>query len=139
MAEKKKPKTIKAFKRGQGIEEQVLFDDEFNWDLVTEESAEHAHEKAAELDRIELDRMSLDEPERAGSEESEGEIQADGSEPAVSDADKLKTGRTKRTVLLAAVGVFLIACVGAGFVAYQKLFPKDRPLFPDRQKCTKME
>jgi len=126
MEEKKKPKTLKAFKRGEGIEEQVLFDDEFNWDVVYEESGAHSHEKAAELDRIELDKMSLDESAQTGSEESEsGAPTADGAPPSVHDADEVKTKRSKRTILFMAVaGVALLACVGAGFLGYQKLLPK---------------
>ena len=127
MAEKEKPKAVKSPKKGESVEEQVLFDDEFNWDVVPEESAEHVHEKAAELDRIELDRMSLDETGEGGSDESEGETPTvDGSKPPVSDADRVKTRRTKRPVVFMAVaGVALLASVGAGLLFYPKLFPKE--------------
>ena len=124
MAEKKDVKTVKAFKRGAGIEEQVLFDDEFNWDLVSEESSEHVHEKAAELDRIELDRMSLDESPEAGAEGAEGGVRAgDDSGP---DTDRTGTKRSKKTIVVMAIAVIvLLACVGAGFLVYQKLLPKE--------------
>ncbi|MBI4772864.1 MAG: hypothetical protein HY788_01570 [Deltaproteobacteria bacterium] len=126
MEETKKPKTLKAFKRGEGIEEQVLFDDEFNWDVVYDESSARSHEKAAELDRIELDKMSLDESARTRPDESgSGAPSADGAGPSEFDADGAKTERPKRTILFMAVaGVALLASVGGGYVAYHKLFPK---------------
>jgi len=127
MEEDKKPKTLKAYKRGEGIEEQVLFDDEFNWDVVYEESGAHSHERAAELDRIELDRMSLDESDLTGTDESEeGKPAEAGAKASVSDTDVAGAGRPKSKILFKALaGVVLLVSVAGGYLAYQKLFPKE--------------
>lgn len=54
--DEKKIKTAKTFKRGKGIEEQVLYDDAFDWDSLFDEPITPSDERKAELDEFDLEK-----------------------------------------------------------------------------------